>query len=203
MRGSSPLTRGKQTGTPVVRFADGLIPAHAGKTVAYRVWVPSAAAHPRSRGENDEYAPPPLTLDGSSPLTRGKPARVIWSVMCVRLIPAHAGKTSRSPCARTSPTAHPRSRGENAFGDRLSLGRPGSSPLTRGKRFVRLPNEGKIGLIPAHAGKTPSGTSCACARAAHPRSRGENPNSGPAVTSCPGSSPLTRGKRGRCRTAWP
>ena len=30
--GSSPLTRGKQAGAPVVRLANGLIPAHAGKT---------------------------------------------------------------------------------------------------------------------------------------------------------------------------
>ena len=34
MTGSSPLTRGKQTGEPSLRATAGLIPAHAGKTGA-------------------------------------------------------------------------------------------------------------------------------------------------------------------------
>ena len=52
-------------------------------------------------------------------------------------------------------SAHPRSRGEN---DRIT--KParvivGSSPLTRGKRRLILVTMMMIGLIPAHAGKTP------------------------------------------------
>ena len=53
---------------------------------------------------------------------------------------------------------------------------------------------GPFRLIPAHAGKTSVNGRTACARTAHPRSRGEN-----IVVSAPiiirqGSSPLTRGK---------
>ena len=51
-QGSSPLTRGKRSSGICDQPADGLIPAHAGKTRArlLQPWV--AGAHPRSRGEN-------------------------------------------------------------------------------------------------------------------------------------------------------
>ena len=50
--GSSPLTRGKRLfGIPPAKLA-GLIPAHAGKTMARLAPYASRAAHPRSRGEN-------------------------------------------------------------------------------------------------------------------------------------------------------
>ena len=70
--GSSPLTRGKPQHVAGHRLRDGLIPAHAGKTL-WR-WSPlsSARAHPRSRGENSGLAASSATWNGSSPLTRGK-----------------------------------------------------------------------------------------------------------------------------------
>ena len=52
----------------------------------------------------------------------------------------------------------------------------GSSPLTRGKRQLRLRKVNHV--------------------LAHPRSRGENPRGGRASLPAAGSSPLTRGKRG-------
>ena len=71
--------------------------------------------------------------------------------------------------------AHPRSRGENAtptFSQKADAGSSpltrgkldvhvsisfveGSSPLTRGKRLHERCAEPYLGLIPAHAGKTP------------------------------------------------
>ena len=50
--GSSPLTRGKLTPVDLGDVAEGLIPAHAGKTTVARTWPPPPPAHPRSRGEN-------------------------------------------------------------------------------------------------------------------------------------------------------
>ena len=52
----------------------------------------------------------------------------------------------------------------------------------------------RMGLIPAHAGKTPGDNTRQTAPTAHPRSRGENPDSCKPGVSVPGSSPLTRGK---------
>ena len=100
-----------------------------------------------------------------------------------------------------SSQAHPRSRGEN--GD-LFAGAPtveGSSPLTRGKLGVRLSAERVVGLIPAHAGKTLQGNTAEELTAAHPRSRGENVAKAYTDAVAAGSSPLTRGKPLRVRSA--
>ena len=131
---------------------------------------------------------------GSSPLTRGKPARNLFGDALDRLIPAHAGKTDAFPRAYLCPGAHPRSRGENSGVVQISLPSAGSSPLTRGKRPSVTPQEASRGLIPAHAGKTkwyqvPGGT-----KRAHPRSRGENEAHCLVPSGVYGSSPLTRGK---------
>ena len=91
-----------------------------------------------------------------------------------RLIPAHAGKTSRLGGASLRSGAHPRSRGENISPRIASLRLRGSSPLTRGKRHRqrdRLPSDR---LIPAHAGKTGRFFVGNISVTAHPRSRGEN-----------------------------
>ena len=91
--GSSPLTRGKQRPGVWPRPVDGLIPAHAGKTSRCEQPRPTPGAHPRSRGENIVQTARDVEKTGSSPLTRGKPARPGTSTSARRLIPAHAGKT--------------------------------------------------------------------------------------------------------------
>ena len=152
--GSSPLTRGKRTHGVGVGAVDGLIPAHAGKTVRPLSSAVAAEAHPRSRGENHVTMLRWAMRAGSSPLTRGKLRYrgKRWSFQ--RLIPAHAGKTMtvRENLCRNA--AHPRSRGENSTTRPLSRHQTGSSPLTRGKRVAGRPQLGADRLIPAHAGKT-------------------------------------------------
>ena len=71
----------------------------------------------------------------------------------------------------------------------------GSSPLTRGKLHAGDERPGHPGLIPAHAGKTPTGARVASLCRAHPRSRGENRAGSRNPVMETGSSPLTRGKR--------
>ena len=113
-------------------------------------------------------------MRGSSPLTRGKRGFGDLAGRVARLIPAHAGKTTRSVASRASRAAHPRSRGENPRPRATPCPAWGSSPLTRGK----LSRPG-----------TKSGTGLA-----HPRSRGENRFAGLTNVLSGGSSPLTRGK---------
>ena len=72
--GSSPLTRGKPGRYRPRDRGTGLIPAHAGKTNRRDRHAPRHAAHPRSRGENTVAAAKDAATNGSSPLTRGKPA---------------------------------------------------------------------------------------------------------------------------------
>ena len=175
--GSSPLTRGKHITKKEGKPSLGLIPAHAGKTFARSIRSTSVRAHPRSRGENPLYTVWPMGVNG--------------------LIPAHAGKT-RPPLSRSRRArAHPRSRGENAHTWFTYSSEYGSSPLTRGKPRLGVRAAYGVGLIPAHAGKTPSGRSLNSATWAHPRSRGENPLAPGIAFAIWGSSPLTRGKQGR------
>ena len=91
--GSSPLTRGKLDHARRHGGGQGLIPAHAGKTLPPNSGCVSRRAHPRSRGENRERTAARLDELGSSPLTRGKRALDDGPIQVARLIPAHAGKT--------------------------------------------------------------------------------------------------------------
>ena len=192
--GSSPLTRGKHPCAGCADVAGGLIPAHAGKTASSSGGSTASRAHPRSRGENAWVARRIAPLSGSSPLTRGKHCVELRVRLLVGLIPAHAGKTSMGSVRPPRSGAHPRSRGENQAPGAQALGAWGSSPLTRGKRLSAFSRQGIPGLIPAHAGKTPSSTEPSCLSGAHPRSRGENSRSRLAKRAHCGSSPLTRGK---------
>ena len=174
-----------------------LIPAHAGKTIIHWSLFRSRWAHPRSRGENEPSCTDSLMTWGSSPLTRGKRVAPPAPTVGPGLIPAHAGKTAY-PAHQPEPRgAHPRSRGENVLPARGWASHPGSSPLTRGKRFDLFPGRVDRGLIPAHAGKTIWPRSFFAAVRAHPRSRGENRACVHREQQAQGSSPLTRGKRPR------
>ena len=93
--GSSPLTRGKRRVHGVTERLVGLIPTHAGKTGSRSCRLRPSTAHPRSRGENTEYACTISSSRGSSPLTRGKRVLQRDKRVQVGLIPAHAGKTRR------------------------------------------------------------------------------------------------------------
>ena len=172
-----------------------LIPAHAGKTSCGRSTARAGTAHPRSRGENSRCKRRRCWSAGSSPLTRGKPSWKGPEDLDKRLIPAHAGKTGYQPHVSTPPSAHPRSRGENARYVSPQASSDGSSPLTRGKRNLCVFGHFSCRLIPAHAGKTAIQSAYKHSCSAHPRSRGENDGSRLALRRIVGSSPLTRGKR--------
>ena len=195
--GSSPLTRGKLGCREARSRAVGLIPAHAGKTVSSRRKASSGRAHPRSRGENVEADDIVWLRDGSSPLTRGKRDARAEFLVGGGLIPAHAGKTKLRARVLVRRRAHPRSRGENWAAAKLEVGQSGSSPLTRGKHLVGGHARRGGRLIPAHAGKTTPQGPRPPAKRAHPRSRGENVRMYSSASMNWGSSPLTRGKRGR------
>ena len=195
--GSSPLTRGKLGNRGARATRPGLIPAHAGKTLWELAPDGAAWAHPRSRGENRVWPQLPESLQGSSPLTRGKHLAADVIIRVDGLIPAHAGKTFGDLPGEVVAGAHPRSRGENVYQVRKSVSVRGSSPLTRGKRPPSPVAHWPPGLIPAHAGKTSSAPAHSSSNPAHPRSRGENTQENACLGEEQGSSPLTRGKR--CR----
>ena len=191
---SSPLTQGKLSQCNRQRLLARLIPAHAGKTLRGCGRGGLRGAHPRSRGENMVIRGAWYRLIGSSPLTRGKLGARRAEIERVRLIPAHAGKTSASSQSSRQRTAHPRSRGENGSACSMISVRSGSSPLTRGKLRRTGPRSCQCRLIPAHAGKTLGNRLPRYRNRAHPRSRGENILHLTKPLRGVGSSPLTRGK---------
>ena len=130
---SSPRTREKHLDTEAVRPLNGLIPAHARKTVPCRLVWPCWWAHPSSCGENCASGPSAQGISGSSPLTRGKHVRSDVDVVAAGLIPAHAGKTVRRRRTLRSRRAHPCSRRENSTFSTPVGSMSGSSPLTRGR----------------------------------------------------------------------
>ena len=152
--GSSPLTRGKHAIPAASATPMRLIPAHAGKTRCSPTSRGRCTAHPRSRGENKLWGDLVKAYNGSSPLTRGKHFSDAHFAASARLIPAHAGKTVSARVSIWTPSAHPRSRGENQAGRRSGRLQLGSSPLTRGKHPAAFMQALATRLIPAHAGKT-------------------------------------------------
>ncbi len=144
--------------------------------------------------ENVWYTATKLDRSDLSPLTRGKPRPSSTRRRALRLISAHTGKTPRLSDRSCHVTAHPRSREENIDAWQLPERHVGSSPLTRGKRTLRVTAGILRRLIPAHAGKTVQAENPNSQHRAHPRSRGENGRIMADTTSGAGSSPLTRGK---------
>ena len=134
---------------------------------------------------------------GSSPLTRGKWQIGLAHQLLQRLIPAHAGKIPTRARTATWSWAHPRSRGENKVEGLVGVADLGSSPLTRGKWWLRGRDPSRPRLIPAHAGKISTYSHTRAHPRAHPRSRGENPLTAASSAAADGSSPLTRGKSRR------
>ena len=195
--GSSPLTRGARSGLTPTAIRTGLIPAHAGSTRCRSGKNPSAKAHPRSRGEHERLAREWAESKGSSPLTRGARQTPHAATSQERLIPAHAGSTTRCSTSTAVSPAHPRSRGEHqtrcVFGSVMR----GSSPLTRGAHEETHRQNLMAGLIPAHAGSTTGSSVTSRVSTAHPRSRGEHDVQFALPETALGSSPLTRGAHSR------
>ena len=71
VRGSSPHTRGALGSTPTLTHEHGIIPAYAGSTRPYHVYISRIRDHPRIRGEHDGNGWWVLIILGSSPHTRG------------------------------------------------------------------------------------------------------------------------------------
>ena len=174
-------------------FVPRLIPAHAGSTNHVPWLLRCWRAHPRSRGEHYALKTDERAAKGSSPLTRGAQGGYGFVHRGGGLIPAHAGSTRSGSRRGQQKWAHPRSRGEHGIRVILTLGRAGSSPLTRGAP-PHLPHRiSPGGLIPAHAGSTLGAAHHLPPTTAHPRSRGEHARRGTPFTADDGSSPLTRG----------
>ena len=192
--GSSPRVRGKLLELLGDPGAAGIIPARAGKTADRHYTASLTTDHPRACGENVTWDPAIADRPGSSPRVRGKHAFAPWDDCPAGIIPARAGKTSRTTSASGSATDHPRACGENRLRGFSRVRAWGSSPRVRGKLLVKsfgfLPHR----IIPARAGKTRTCSSAARTTRDHPRACGENERGSVKAKTVTGSSPRVRGK---------
>ena len=172
-----------------------IIPAHAGSTTRAFTGSVVGEDHPRSRGEHVNGLGDVTAIRGSSPLTRGARQTPSRDPVNIRIIPAHAGSTSKARPRFTKRGDHPRSRGEHSPHLYRSWYMRGSSPLTRGARPVGGVSGSAGRIIPAHAGSTRARKEVCIKHADHPRSRGEHETYDCTVHVELGSSPLTRGAR--------
>ena len=130
--GSSPLTRGAHTRISEELLRVGIIPAHAGSTIAGKAAREHTQDHPRSRGEHEPFHLGAGFIPGSSPLTRGALESVGVHGGVAGIIPAHAGSTVGTARRGARARDHPRSRGEHPSVASIGMIGSGSSPLTRG-----------------------------------------------------------------------
>ena len=152
--GSSPRMRGKRSVPSLVSERCRIIPAHAGQTWSRMLQVAVRPDHPRACGANRRNVPNLDVATGSSPRMRGKRLATTSALTSGRIIPAHAGQTSRYHLSPHLGTDHPRACGANNVKSRQLARGFGSSPRMRGKldRFRRVIVVFRI--IPAHAGQT-------------------------------------------------
>ena len=171
-----------------------ITPAHAGKTNTGHRPSSHSSDHPRACGENSTNEKVGGTKAGSPPRMRGKPPLYLFTLLFVRITPAHAGKTSMVDYAATCVPDHPRACGENLIENSAFALLSGSPPRMRGKPGAGRGKCGLVRITPAHAGKTLTGMVSGVASADHPRACGENAFPGFAITRAIGSPPRMRGK---------
>ena len=108
------------------------------------------------------------------------------------ITPAHAGKTNEWFRDENLIEDHPRSRGKDRFNnDPLEL-LEGSPPLTRERLIEENVPLDRVGITPAHAGKTTRWGKYAHQERDHPRSRGKDFRAYNMIYNEWGSPPLTR-----------
>ena len=199
--GSSPRMRGKRGGAPIGAGCRRIIPAHAGQTVRYAVHTRKPPDHPRACGANWVKWVVGVLVFGSSPRMRGK--RLLQGVLVVigRIIPAHAGQTTRPNGRGSHAPDHPRACGANLLLRKGAEFSPGSSPRMRGKPAVHPLAQGASRIIPAHAGQTTHEATAITLWPDHPRACGANRAGRESHPPPPGSSPRMRGKLSRS-VAW-
>ena len=201
MMGSPPRMRGRRPCLGLHPGVWGLTPAHAEKTSTTSRSARTAPAHPRACGEDASMVFGVGPHAGPPPRMRGRRWDDWVGAQVPGLTPAHAGKTpTATPPARRTP-AHPRACGEDLAYASSSRDEWGSPPRMRGRPQTIPAGRVRVGLTPAHAGKTASRSSKVLEWTAHPRACGEDSTTRGSTRARPGSPPRMRGRHftSRCR----
>ena len=171
--GSPPPMRGKVQAARQVQRNGGITPAHAGKSMSYRLQYLLTSDHPRPCGEKPSRAMYLTTALGSPPPMRGKETPKERRAQKMRITPAHAGKRWRVRLPSSPWADHPRPCGEKFWRFRWPSWKKGSPPPMRGKVPPRLSIPNRTWITPAHAGKSGTKTLLYPCMGDHPRPCGE------------------------------
>ena len=153
-QGSPPRMRGKDQRTYPRGTRPGITPAHAGKRGGKNSGKVSAWDHPRACGEKFLSVLHVITILGSPPRMRGKVRELRESIIRQGITPAHAGKRPPPTGGGISARDHPRACGEKLSTDSAGCQVPGSPPRMRGKATSTISHNRRMGITPAHAGKS-------------------------------------------------
>ena len=161
--------------SPTARIlAQGIIPAHAGNTLAYCSRSCCNRDHPRACGEHTIPIMPAGTAPGSSPRMRGTLPGVGHLRPQPGIIPAHAGNTDGAVHRNTRSRDHPRACGEHIQRAPMDWTNRGSSPRMRGTPMRTRSRILSLWIIPAHAGNTQTSEFSSSTYRDHPRACGEH-----------------------------
>ncbi len=172
-----------------------------------------ATVHPHVRGEQVIGEQDNMTIDGSSPRTRGADPDRGAGLSPERFIPTYAGSSHPSTLEQGLEAVHPHVRGEQARGVRgrgCAAVHPhvrgeqgentqrtnyngGSSPRTRGAVDPWSKHGVSSRFIPTYAGSRGAQALRAAGAPVHPHVRGEQAPSYLSAAQSTGSSPRTRG----------
>ena len=166
--------RGKHRQGRREAFQGRIIPAHAGQTECGTRARGRRTDHPRACGANLSGDGSDTLGDGSSPRMRGKRCHILHGGWYMRIIPAHAGQTTRVRYGRQAASDHPRACGANPCLVNVVSDCAGSSPRMRGKPLLGKRRVGLHRIIPAHAGQTGNANMPHGKPTDHPRACGAN-----------------------------
>ena len=151
----------------------GITPAHAGKSLPGNLFAVAGRDHPRTCGEKIHVHSLTAHYEGSPPHMRGKDD-VRWpDGYTIGITPAHAGKSRRHEDRPELHRDHPRTCGEKSTVITVPPAKLGSPPHMRGKADCQAAADEKLGITPAHAGKSFCRTVKSGACWDHPRTCGE------------------------------
>ena len=171
--GSPPHMRGKVKAVRcnIERFR--ITTTHAGKSQNTVLISILTADHPRTCGEKLTKNQNSVTHLGSPPHMRGKAELLTILTFCLRITPAHAGKSRQKSVVGKLSTDHPRTCGkkEKPLPEPIWLG--GSPPHMRGKESSITPPVITFRITPTHAGKSLLSHSDEQVQKDHPRTCGE------------------------------
>ena len=191
--GSSPRMRGSQEGERLVPEKRGIIPAHAGLTCPHHLHGLRWRDHPRACGAHKLEKLAPQNEAGSSPRMRGSHVDIFGEGYRTGIIPAHAGLTTGAFCGIRKAWDHPRACGAHKEVIKMKATVKGSSPRMRGSPDRLRRWQSRIGIIPAHAGLTPTTSRQASRSRDHPRACGAHYGLFATSVLPRGSSPRMRG----------